>query len=135
MTIIKQNLFWALFYNAVFIPVAAGAFYKSMGLALNPMIGAATMSVSSIFVLTNALRINQVKKEEIKTMNKTVVIDGMMCMHCVKHVTDALTSIGGNAEVSLEDGKAYLKDTALSDDQIKEAINNAGYTVTEIINE
>ena len=135
MKIIKQNLFWALFYNAIFIPVAAGVFYRSLGLALNPMIGAATMSVSSIFVLSNALRINNVKKEEIKTMNKTVMIDGMMCMNCVKHVNNALSSIGAEAEVSLEDGKAYLKNTALSDEQIKEAIENAGYEVTGIINE
>ena len=65
MKIIKQNLFWALFYNAIFIPVAAGVFYKPFGLSLNPMIGAITMSISSIFVLSNALRINTVKKEEI----------------------------------------------------------------------
>ncbi len=135
MSVIKQNLFWALFYNAIFIPVAAGAFYKSLGLALNPMIGAATMSVSSIFVLSNALRINTVKKEEIRTMNKTVKIDGMMCMHCVKHVSDALEDLGADAEVSLEEGTAILKNTSLSDDQIKEAITNAGYEVTEIINE
>ena len=135
MSVIRQNLFWALFYNAVFIPVAAGAFYKPFGLALNPMIGAATMSISSIFVLSNALRINTVKKEEIKTMNKTVKIDGMMCMHCVKHVSDALKEIGADAEVSLEEGTAVLKDTSISDDQIKEAVSNAGYEVIEIINE
>ncbi|MBR6232433.1 MAG: heavy metal translocating P-type ATPase, partial [Erysipelotrichaceae bacterium] len=135
MKIIKQNLFWALFYNAIFIPVAAGVFYRSLGLALNPMIGAATMSVSSIFVLSNALRINNVKKEEIKTMNKTVTIDGMMCMNCVKHVSNALSSIGAEAQVSLEDGKAYLKNTALCDEQITKAIEDAGYEVTGIINE
>ncbi|MBQ2509239.1 MAG: metal-transporting ATPase, partial [Erysipelotrichaceae bacterium] len=122
-------------YNAIFIPVAAGALYKPFGLSLNPMIGAATMSISSIFVLSNALRINSVKKEEIKKMNKTVTIDGMMCQHCVKHVTDALTQLGGDAVVSLEEGKAFLKDTALSDEQIIDAISNAGYTVTKIENE
>ena len=63
MSIIKQNLFWALFYNAIFIPLAAGVLYKSYGIALNPMIGAATMCISSIFVITNALRINNVKKK------------------------------------------------------------------------
>ena len=93
------------------------------------------MSISSIFVLSNALRINSVKKEEIKKMNKTVTIDGMMCQHCVKHVTDALTQLGGDAVVSLEEGKAFLKDTALSDEQIIDAISNAGYTVTKIENE
>ena len=135
MTIIRQNLFWALFYNAIFIPLAAGALYKPFGLALNPMIGAVTMSVSSIFVLSNALRINSVKKEEIRIMNKTVMIDGMMCMHCVAHVEEALKNLGGDVHVSLEEGKAYLKDTALSDEQISEAISAAGYTVTAIVNE
>jgi Cu+-exporting ATPase len=135
MRIIKQNLFWALLYNAIFIPLAAGAFYKTMGLSLNPMIGALTMSVSSIFVLTNALRINNVKKEEIKTMNKTVSIDGMMCMHCVAHVEEALKSLGAEVKVSLEEGKAWLTDTALSDEQITQAIEDAGYTVTGIVNE
>ena len=135
MSVIKQNLFWALFYNAVFIPVAAGVFYKSLGLALNPMIGAATMSISSIFVLGNALRINTVKKEEIRTMNKTVKIDGMMCMHCVKHVSDALRDLGADADVSLEEGTAILKNTSLSDDRIRQAISDAGYEVVEIINE
>ena len=135
MRIIKQNLFWALLYNAIFIPLAAGAFYKTMGLSLNPMIGALTMSVSSVFVLTNALRINNVKKEEIKTMNKTVSIDGMMCAHCVAHVEEALKSLGAEVKVSLEEGKAWLTDTALSDEQITRAVEDAGYTVTGIFNE
>ena len=135
MKIIKQNLFWALFYNAIFIPVAAGVFYKSLNLSLNPMIGAITMSISSIFVLTNALRINSIKKEEVKTMNKTVSIEGMMCEHCVSHVKKALEELGAIAEVSLEENKAYLKDTSLSDDQIKKAIEDAGYEVTSINHE
>ncbi|MBQ6477978.1 MAG: heavy metal translocating P-type ATPase [Erysipelotrichaceae bacterium] len=135
MSIIKQNLFWALFYNALFIPLAAGVFYKTLNLSLNPMIGALTMSVSSIFVLTNALRINSVKKEEIRKMNKTVLIEGMMCMHCVAHVEEALKNLGADVKVSLEEGKAYLEDTALSDEQIREAVTDAGYTVTGILNE
>ncbi|MBQ6492656.1 MAG: heavy metal translocating P-type ATPase [Erysipelotrichaceae bacterium] len=135
MKIIRQNLFWALFYNAVFIPLAAGAFYKTLNLSLNPMIGAMTMSVSSIVVLSNALRINTVKKEEIKTMNKTVKIEGMMCMHCVAHVADAFKALGCEAEVSLEEGLARLKDTALSDDQIRQAVSDAGYEVTDISND
>jgi len=135
MRIIKQNLFWALFYNALFIPVAAGAFYKTFNLSLNPMIGALTMSVSSIVVLSNALRINTVKKEEIKTMNKTVKIEGMMCEHCVKHVKDALSAIGGDPVVSLEEGTAVLANTALSNDQITSAIEDAGYEVKEILDE
>ena len=96
------------------------------------MIGAMTMSVSSIVVLSNALRINTVKKEEIKTMNKTVKIEGMMCMHCVAHVADAFKALGCEAEVSLEEGLARLKDTALSDDQIRQAVSDAGYEVTDI---
>ena len=135
MRIIKQNLFWALFYNALFIPLAAGALYKPFGLSLNPMIGAITMSISSIVVLSNALRINTVKKEDIKIMNKTVEIDGMMCENCVKHVKEALEAIGGNPEVSLEKRQAYLSNTALTNEQIIEAIENAGYEVVEIFDE
>ena len=134
MKVIKQNLFWAFFYNAICIPLAAGVFYKSMNLSLNPMIGAITMSISSIFVLSNALRINSVKKEEIKTMNKTVKIEGMMCEHCVAHVKEALEALGCEAEVSLENGEAVLKNTALADEEIRQAVSDAGYEVTEIIN-
>ncbi|MBR5341311.1 MAG: copper-translocating P-type ATPase [Erysipelotrichaceae bacterium] len=132
MKIIRQNLFWALFYNAIFIPVAAGVFYKSFNLSLNPMIGAMTMSVSSIFVLSNALRINSIKKEEIKTMNKVVTIEGMMCEKCVAHVAEALKALGAEVKVSLEEGKAYLNDTGLTDQQIKEAVTEAGYNVVAI---
>ena len=135
MRIIKQNLFWALFYNAIFIPVAAGVFYKPFNLSLNPMIGAITMSVSSIFVLTNALRINSVKKEDVKTMNKTVLIEGMMCQHCVAHVSKALQDLGADVKVSLEDKKAYLSNTSLQDEQIIKAVEDAGYEVTGIEND
>ena len=135
MMIIKQNLFWALFYNAIFIPVAAGVFYKSLGLSLNPMIGAITMSISSIFVLSNALRINTVKKEEINTMNKIVNIEGMMCKHCAAHVEEALKAIGADVVVNLEENRAYITDTALTDEQIIAAVNEAGYSVTGIIDD
>ena len=135
MRVIKQNLFWALFYNAIFIPVAAGLFYKSFNLSLNPMIGATTMSISSIFVLSNALRINSIKKEEIIIMNKTITIEGMMCQHCVEHVKKALEALGASPEVSLEENKAFLKDTSLSDEQIKQAIEEAGYEVVNIDHE
>lgn len=134
MKVIKQNLFWALFYNAIFIPLAAGLFYKSLSLSLNPIIGAATMCISSIFVLTNALRINSLQKEEINIMNKVVTIEGMMCNNCAKHVQEALTALGADVKVVLEEKKAYLTDTSLTDDQIKLAIEQAGYTVTEINN-
>ena len=135
MSVIRQNLFWALFYNAIFIPLAAGALYPSFGLALNPMIGAFTMSISSIFVLSNALRINRMKKEEIKTMNKTLNIDGMMCQHCRKRVEDALKELGADVEVSLEEGKAFIKDTTIADDVLKKAVEDAGYEVTGIVND
>ena len=133
--IIKQNLFWALFYNSIFIPLAAGVFYNSYGLILNPMIGAATMCISSIIVLTNALRINSIKKEELITMNKTISIEGMMCNNCARHVKEALEALGANVNVVLEENKAYLENTSLSDEQIRDAITTAGYTVTEIKND
>lgn len=135
MRIIKQNLFWALFYNSLFIPIAAGILYKPLNISLNPMISAITMCISSIIVLTNALRINSVTKEEITTMNKTVTIEGMMCKKCEAHAKAALEELGANVSVSLEDKKAYLTDTSLSDEQIKEAIKNAGYEVVDIISE
>jgi len=135
MKIIKQNLFWALFYNAIFIPVAAGMLYKPFNISLNPMIGAFTMSISSIFVLSNALRINSVKKEELKLMNKTVNIEGMMCPNCVKHVTEALKSLGADVEVSLENKNAIIKNTALSNEQIIQVIEEAGYIVKDILDE
>lgn len=134
MTVIKQNLFWALFYNTIFIPLAAGVLYKPFDISLNPMIGAATMCISSIFVISNALRINKISKEEIKFMNKEIKIEGMMCSNCAKHVEDALAALGAEVKVVLEENKAYLTNTTLTDDQIKMAIDQAGYTVLEIIN-
>lgn len=135
MRIIKQNLFWALFYNAIFIPLAAGVFYNAFGLALNPMIGALTMSVSSIVVLSNALRIRKVKKKEGSSkMNKIIKIEGMMCQHCQKHVQDALEKLHLDVTVSLEEGQAYIKNTDIDDSLIKSAIEDAGYKVSEIKN-
>ena len=133
MRIIKQNLFWALGYNALMIPIAAGVFYKQ-GLVLNPMIGSLSMWISSMFVLGNALRINSVNKEEIKTMNKTVCIEGMMCKNCEKHAKQALEALGLDVKVVLEDKKAYIKNTSIDDKTIIEAIEDAGYEVSEIIN-
>lgn len=132
MRIIKQNLFWALFYNALFIPLAAGVFYLPFNLKLNPMIGALTMSLSSIIVIGNALRINSLKKEETKYMNKEVYIEGMMCEHCAKRVEDALSGIGANVTVVLNEKKAILKDTNLDDETIKNTIEDAGYEVKDI---
>ena len=156
---IKQNLFWAFCYNLVGIPLAAGAFVKPFGFELSPMFGAAAMSFSSFFVVTNALRLNLVKlhdrsrdravkrpakeiiipefnnnKEEI-IMKKTVKIEGMMCKHCVAHVTKALEAIDGvKPEVSLDDKAAYLTlEKEVSDEVIKAAITEAGYEVTGIV--
>lgn len=135
LRIIKQNLFWALLYNSICIPVAAGIFYESFGLKLNPMYGAVAMWISSMFVLGNALRIYNLKKKEVKLMNKTVKIEGMMCQNCVRHAKEALEALGLEAEVSLENKAAYIKNTAVNDETIIKAIEDAGYEVSEIIND
>ena len=133
---IKQNLFWAFFYNIICIPLAAGLFYSSLGLKLSPVIGAAAMSLSSFCVVINALRlkffsvnhsidtenfssqqfestINKISvpiinNKEESFMTKELKIEGMMCQHCVKHVHDALSKMNGVTDVvvSLEDNKA-----------------------------
>ena len=138
--IIKQNLFWALFYNSIFIPLAAGVFYHSLGFSLNPMIGAFAMSMSSIIVLSNALRIRKITKKvnlevnqekEIKNMKTIINVNGMMCMHCVKHVKDALEKLGVSAEVSLENGTAIVTGD-VKEEVLVAAIIDAGYDVTGI---
>lgn len=128
---IKLNLFWALFYNTLLIPIAAGTLYPSLNIKLSPMIGAIAMSISSIFVLINALSISNIKKEEI-FMNKTVTIDGMMCIHCQGKVEAALKALNLDAKVSHEEGKAWIYNTSIDNTIIKKAIEDAGFEVTEI---
>jgi P-type Cu2+ transporter len=136
---IRENLFWALFYNAVCIPIAAGALIPAFGIVLNPMIGAAAMSLSSVCVVTNALRLNLFKvhkenavkqQKEKKKMEKEIKVNGMMCEHCVAHVKKALEAVDGvtSAEVSLEKKDAVV---TLSKDvdsaALKKAVEDAGY--------
>ena len=140
---IKENLFWAFFYNAVCIPVAAGVLIPIFGIELNPMLAAAAMSLSSFCVVSNALRLNltdihstkrdkKYNQKEKKTMEKTVKIEGMMCPHCearVKQVLEALPQVD-EAIPSHTSGTAVIKlNTDLPDSEIKAVIEAQGYKV------
>lgn len=143
---IHENLFWAFFYNAIGIPLAAGAFVSLFGWELNPMFGAAAMSLSSFCVVSNALRLNlidiyserhdrKIHVKEKKTMTKTMKIKGMMCMHCEARVKKALEALDGvtEAQVSHEKGEAVvLMSAPVADAVLKKAVEDQDYQVTGI---
>ena len=145
---IRQNLFWAFIYNAVCIPIAAGAFVWA-GLTLSPMLGAAAMSLSSFCVVSNALRLNfcdvhsskrdkkrkHKARKEVKAMEKTMKIEGMMCPHCEARVKKVLEEIEGVSEaiVSHTSGTAVVTMTApVADDVLTKVITDNGYQVLGI---
>ena len=162
LTNIHENLFWAFIYNVIGIPLAAGVWIPLFGWQLNPMFGAAAMSLSSFCVVTNALRLNFVdirntkhdhKKKhtaapaqanscsagscaikEETTMSKTISIEGMMCQHCVAHVTKALTEVPSvtSVNVSLENKNAVVTGSA-DDKALTAAVEDAGYKVKKIV--
>ncbi len=133
---IHENLFWAFIYNTIGIPVAAGVLIPIFGIGLSPMLGAAAMSLSSFFVVTNALRLNfakiYIKKKEEKIMEKTLKIEGMMCPHCSGRVKTALEGVDGVAEavVSHETGTAVCRLTKdVATDILTAVVTDAGYKV------
>ncbi len=142
---IHENLFWAFIYNVIGIPLAAGCFIQLFGWELNPMFGAAAMSLSSFCVVSNALRLNffdlysakrdrKIKAKERKTVEKTMKIEGMMCMHCSGRVQKALEALDGvaGAQVSHESGTAVVTLTKdVPDADLEKAVTDAGYTVVK----
>ena len=157
LTNIHENLFWAFFYNVIGIPLAAGLWYPLLGWKLNPMFGAAAMSLSSFCVVTNALRLNlcrvydpkhdrkakpdrkdktdKANESEEKSMTKTMNIEGMMCCHCEARVKKALEALDAVSEaaVSHESGTAVVTlSSDISDEKLKETVEAEDYKVTSI---
>ena len=143
---IRENLFWAFIYNAVGIPVAAGVLYPMWGITLNPMIAAAAMSMSSVCVVANALRLrlwrgpicpkveNRRIQKEKNGMERIMSIEGMMCTHCSGRVESVLNALPGvRAKVDLEKKIAVISAGAeVTNDALRKAVEDAGYTVKEI---
>ena len=151
---IKQNLFWAFFYNCIGIPLAAGVLYPVFALKLSPMFGAFAMSLSSVCVVSNALRLKglrwyknngdvkedvaepeKLEESEVTMMTKTITIEGMSCGHCTARVETALKALDGVQEVimSLEDKTAIVSaEEKVSEDMMKGAVTEAGYDVVSI---
>ena len=132
---IRENLFWAFFYNVIGIPLAAGVWVNITGWTLNPMFGAAAMSLSSVCVISNALRLNLFKvnkKERGKTMETVLKIEGMMCPHCEARVKKTLEEMAGVTEASPnhEKGTATIKhDDSVTVEALKSAVEAQGYKV------
>lgn len=136
---IKINLFWAFFYNSIGIPISAGILYQNLGIKLNPMLGAAAMSLSSVCVVTNALRLRNFKvkydEEELMMKQKVISIEGMQCNHCKMSVEKALNLIEEvvKVDVNLSNKTATVDyEKEISDNKIKEVIEEAGFTVKNI---